>query len=102
MRPNSRACRSTPRSGTGGEEGEGEGGTAPGEPLRAGSGVRRRGGRAGVARRRPPRAGHGDVEVDESDGKGKLDKNLSGENAAAKVSSWFVLRDLDHDPVLGS
>jgi hypothetical protein len=30
-------------------------------------------------------------------GKGPLDKDLAGYNAAAKGSPWFVLRDQDHD-----
>lgn len=30
-------------------------------------------------------------------GKGQLDKDLPGYNAAAQGSPWFVLRDLDHD-----
>src|SRR5687768_6887812 len=30
-------------------------------------------------------------------GKHQLDQRLSGYNAAAAISPWFVLRDLDHD-----
>lgn len=33
----------------------------------------------------------------EARGKGQLDKDLPGYNAAAQGSPWFVLRDLDHD-----
>jgi hypothetical protein len=50
-----------------------------------------------VATRLTEKLGVPSVEIYVKHGKGNLDKSLGAYNAAARFSTWLVLRDLDHD-----